>query len=261
MLDEYSNAFNAAAPGVPVIGGLPSYHANGDCNAVLRNGRVFSDRAAVLGLSGNVRPVFSVQNVTANDAERKRRVTGAKDNVIYRVGNQSFTDYLRDMGLPVEKLTQGNNTITFVSNPLLLESAKDETDIPFRFARTLHEIDLEKGSGTAIGQVPEGVTISICTLQRSEIEQAAAEGMTALSEKMQAAKQEGYVYSTVFAVSCIGRHLLMLPKGEVEIERLLSVFPKELTLSGFYSYGEIGPQGDGQSRNFAHNESLVLCAI
>lgn len=261
MLDAYSNAFNAVAPGVPVVGGLPSYNASGDTNLTFAGGEAWPDRLVMLAIAGPLKPVFSVQNVISNDAQRKRKVTRAKDNVVYEVGEQRFTDYLREIGLPVEKLTQGNNTITFVSNPLLLEKGADAEGSDYSFARTLHEINLEEGSGTAIGEIPSGATLSVCTLQRDEIEQAALAGVRDLKEKMASAQSSGYAYSTVLAVSCIGRHLLMLPNNDAETKQILADFPSGLSLSGFYSYGELGPQGSGQQRIFAHNESLVLCAF
>lgn len=256
MLDEYAMGFNLRCPGIPVLGGLPSYNAAGDKNLVIFGGEAYFDRLALLAVGGSVRPVFSVNNVASVNADRKRKVTKSKDNTVYRVGEQTFTDYLREVGLPVENLTEGNNTITFVTNPLLLESAQDG----FSFVRTLHEINLEEGSGTAIGQIPEGAIISICLLERGEIEKSAREGMRALKDKM-AAQNENYTYSTVLAVSCIGRHLLMLPNNDAEVNSLLSEFPGGLVLSGFYSYGELGPQGASQTQNFAHNESLIFCAI
>ena len=256
MLDEYASGFNRCCPGVPVLGGLPSYNATGDFNLTIFGGEAYPDRLVLLGIGGDLRPVFSVNNVTSADADRKRKVTKAKGNVVYNVGDQSFTDYLREVGLPVDSLTEGNTTITFVSNPLLLENSQ----AGYSFVRTLHELNLEEGSGTAIGQIPEGATISVCVLQRSEIEQSAKAGMKNLKEKMRVAEGEGYNYSTIFAVSCIGRHLLMLPNKDAEVKSLLSEFPSGLALIGFYGYGELGPQGT-QTQNFAHNESLILCAI
>ena len=257
MLDEYALGFNRCCPGVPVFGGLPSYNATGDSNLTIFCGEAYPDRLVLLAIGGNLRPVFSVNNVTTVDADRKRKVTKARGNVVYRVGEQSFTDYLREVGLPVDNLTEGNTTITFVSNPLLLESAREG----YSFVRTLHEINPEEGSGTAIGQIPEGATISVCLLQRAEIEQSAKAGMKRLKEKMAAAGGDGYSYSTVLAVSCIGRYLLMLPNKSAEVDSLLSEFPEGLTLCGFYSYGELGPQGTSGAQNFAHNESLIFCAF
>lgn len=255
MLDIYPVRFNEIAPGVPVVGGLPSYNATGDINVTISNDLISPDRLVLLGISGDIRPVFSVQNVTSDDVNRKRRVTSARDNKVYTVGGQPFTEYLEEIGLQVDKLAQGNATITFVSNPLLLESAEDG----YSFARTLHEVDPAEGSGTAIGAIPEGSILSVCSLKSDQIVSAAADGMTALKELM--AKQSGYTYSTVFAISCIGRHLLLLPDNRLEAEKLRDELPSGLTLTGFYSYGEIGPQGISQNQNFAHNESLVLCAF
>jgi hypothetical protein len=255
MLDAYPAAFNKIAPGVPVVGGLPSYNSTGDENLTIFNDGVYGDRMVMLAVSGSIKPVVCVQNVQTTDIERKRRVTKAKDNIVYTVGNQSFTEYLRDSGLPVEQLVQGNNTITFVSNPLLLES----DDGGFSFARTLHEINLDEGSGTAIGMIPEGAILSICSLEREQIGKGAGEGIRSLKEKM--AEHKDYAYSTVLAFSCIGRNLLMLPHNDAEVKQLLTEFPADLSLSGFYGYGEIGPQGAAKKENFAHNESLILCAF
>lgn len=261
MLDAYTKKFNEIAPGVPVLGGLPSYNGTGDNNMTFHNDGAYPDRLVAIGVSGNINPVFSVQNVTKNDADRKRKITKADANTVYEVGDQKFTDYLKDIGLEVEKLTEGNTTVTFVSNPLVIERVNEKGDIDYSFARTLHEINLEDGSGTAIGEIPKGATLSVCSLQRDEIEEAAVIGINDLKEKMGTVAQSGYEFSTIFAVSCIGRHLLMLPNNDVEVKKILSGLPEGVSLSGFYSYGEIGPQGSVQKQNFAHNESLVLCAF
>lgn len=262
MLDEFTLAFNEVAEGIPVVGGLPSHTGSDDANVTISRGQVYRDRLVLLGISGNVRPVFSVQNVTASTVELKRKVTKARDNTVYRVGNQTFVEYMREIGFPLDSLT-GADTVTFVSNPLLLENVKMQGGDDFTFVRTLHKIDIDEGSGTAIGMIPESATLSICSLDRKDIETAAGTGMRDLQEKMARVEKEGYAFSTVFAVSCIGRYLLMSPQGETETKGLLAELPQGISLAGFYGYGEIGPLpwGDTAVMNFAHNESLVLCAL
>lgn len=215
----------------------------------------------LLAISGNLRPVFAVQNVSSAGESRKREVKKAVNNTVYRVGNQRFTDYLRDCGLPVDIMAQGANTVTYVSNPLLLEQKSDDDARSFSFVRTLHALDLEEGSGTAIGKIPEGMTLSVCVLQRSDIERGATLAMGDILSRIAADEGDDYRYSTVLSVSCIGRHLIMLPENDAEVKALQASLPGTLTMAGFYSYGEIGPMGTGSSRIFAHNESLVLCAI
>lgn len=263
MLDEYSTALNRVAEGIPVIGGLPSYNGTGDTNATIYGNEVTEDCLVLLGIAGNLRPVFSVQTVTPSAVDRKRKVTQATDNTVYRVGNQTFVEYMTEIGFPLESLNGVNDTITFVSNPVLLENVRLSGGDSFSFVRTLHKVDLSDGSGTAIGRIPVDATLSICSLERGDIEQAAGVGMRDLRAKMDANQADGYRYSTVLAVSCIGRYLLMVPRSSTEADMLLSQLPKDLALAGFYGYGEIGPLPTGLSGvlNFAHNESLVLCAF
>ncbi|MDL2288879.1 FIST C-terminal domain-containing protein [Oscillospiraceae bacterium OttesenSCG-928-F05] len=256
MLDVYAERLGTLAPGVPLVGGLPSYTGPGDSNCTFFEGEVYSDRLVLLGISGDVRPVFAVQNVAGSDVNRKRKVTKAVANTIFEVNGQPFVEYLQDVGLQVEQLVEGNTTVTFVSNPLLVEVPEGGN-----FVRTLHAIDSAAGSGTAIGRIPEGATVSVCALDGATIEGAAAEGMEAIKTRMAQNSGDGYAYTTVLAVSCIGRHLLLLPENHREAARLQATLPEGLTLSGFYSYGELGPQGTGRTQNFAHNESLILCAF
>ncbi len=261
MLDAFTNALNAVAPNVPVLGGLPSYNGPGDRNLTIFGSRASEDSLVMLVIAGNIKPVFAIQNVSGSPVERKRKVTRARDNVVYEVGGATFVDYLREVGIPVEKLVGGNSTITSVSNPLLLENVRVHGQTNYSFVRTLHKIDLEDGSGTAIGEIPLDATLSICSLQSEHIQQAALEGMDDLTGKMR--ETPGYAYTTLLAISCIGRYLLMVPNSGDEVKNLQTKLPAGMTLSGFYSYGEIGPIPGAQGGlvNFAHNESLVLCAF
>ncbi len=261
-LDKFTNTFNRIAGGVPVIGGIPSNNENGDINGVIHDGNVYPTRLALLCISGNLNPVWSVRRVTGSSVERKRKVTSAEGNVVHRVGDQKFADYMMDLGFTAEMLTQGNTTTMFVSNPLLLEQAGPDGEV-FSFVRTLHKVDPVEGSGTAVGYIPEGATLSICSLEKSDIEQAAVLGMRELNEKIAANSGPDYQYNTVLAVSCIGRYLLMLPTSDVEAKQILSNLREGFTMGGFYSYGEIGPvPTEGNAiKSFAYNESLVLCAF
>lgn len=262
MLDEYVNLLNKIAEGVPVIGGLPSNHSNVDINATFLNDTLQPGAMALLAIKGNIRPVFSLQNITGAKVERKRKVTRARNNVVYEVGNQRFTDYMEELGISGEKLTDSNKSYFFVANPLILENIPQAEDPGFSFARTLHEVNMEEGTGTAIGMVPEGATLSICTLSRRDIEKSAVLAMADLAEKMAPGKAEGYQYSTMLAISCIGRHLLLLPANHAEVDCLLAQFPEDMQMAGFYSFGEISPLPNKNSVfNFAYNESLVLCAF
>lgn len=266
VMDVYPETLNRIAPEVPVIGGVPSYNDGVDESLLFFREHLYPDRMALLLCSGNIRPVFSVQSINTRPIERKRVVTSAKGNTIYRVGDSTFTDYLEKLGLPVAKLATGNTTVAFSSNPLLLEHSPDSSD-DFFFLRMLHKINLEEGSGTALNRIPEGSTISVCPLDRSEIASAATTASEQLIAGMEAIcdNHKEYEFSTVLVVSCIGRLLMLIPKNSKEADGLLADLPADLSLAGFYSYGEIAPLSytatDLPANNFAHNESLILCAF
>lgn len=262
MLDAYTDVFTEVAPSVPFVGGLPSYNGNGDTNMTVYNGEVYPDRLVLLTISGNLKPVFSLQTVLESQEIKKRRVTHAEDNVIYKVDNLKFTDYLTEIGMPLESISDINKTVSFVANPLLVEDTREGFGKDFKYLRSLHDVDLDVGSATAIGRVPQGGYISIHPLNRNEIGKAALLGIRKLKEKMEEVSKDGYQFSTVLGVSCIGRYVIMTPNSGVEVENLLKEFPQELNLTGFYSYGEISPlEIPGGIMNFSHNESLVLCAF
>ncbi len=257
MLDEYCDALNRVAPEVPVIGGVPSNNGNGDLNAVFANGSVCESRMALLLVSGNVRPVFSISGVEGGVAQYKRKVTKAHANAVYEVGGERFTDYLKEFGFDVEALSSRNTAISFVTNPLILEISDD-----IAFVRMLHKLNIGDGSGTAIGSIPEGAFLSICAIDREAIVKTASAGIRALLEEMAANEKDGYRYTTILAVSCIGRFTVMLPDEGAEVRAVCSALPEALSLSGFYGYGEIGPLSGGCFKgSFSHNESLVFCAL
>lgn len=262
MLDTYTETFTKVAPGIPVIGGLPSYNGNGDSNMTIYKGSAREDRMVMLGISGNIKPVFNVLTVLESREIKKRRVTKAKDNVIYKVDNLTFTEYLEELGMPLSNMEDINNTVSLVANPLLVEETGDTFGDSFKYLRALHAYDLETGSGTAIGKVPEGAYISIHPLDRNEIGAAAEQGIRTLKGMMEAEERNGCRYTTVMAISCIGRHVIMTPNSGVEVESILKEFPKDMTFGGFYSNGEISPLPvPGGFVTFSHNESLVLCAF
>lgn len=263
MLDEYPAILNRIAPGVPTVGGLHTSGGDEDASGVFFNGLLCEGCMVMVLVTGNIHPVFSVRSVAGSPIERKRKVTKSVGNVIYTVGDQRFTDYLMEIGLPLDKLVAASQTIAYITNPLLLENISQDGTESFSFVRTLYATDLEKGTGTAIGRVPEGATLSVCSLNRSDIQEGGRNGVERILQEMEKNPDPAYSYSTVLAVSCIGRHTILLPNSRLEADGMLSLLPGSLSMIGFYSHGEIGPlsTANGQLVNHAHNESLILCAF
>jgi hypothetical protein len=262
-LDEYVDILNELSDGTPVFGGLPSSNvADGDI-LMFADGKVYSDRAALVLISGAVKPVFSVQNFLSEISQQKHIVTGADKNVIRTVEDVTFVDYLRRLGMPVDDLIAQGDLAVYVSTPLkVYMNSKNERDkIPV--ARTVKTLNLADGSGVLFGAIPENSAISIVTMKRQDIQDSCEMAIHEIKEKIAAVSETGYKYSTIICISCGGRYMVMGDDKDAEGDMLRNSVPEGMAFSGFYAYGEICPTivENGHALNRVHNESIVICAL
>jgi len=61
------------------------------------------------------------------------------------------------------------------------------------------------------------------------------------------------------AISCVGRRLVLRERTEEETEATLETLPAGTTQVGFYSYGELSPQGAGSCD--LHNQTMTLTLV
>jgi hypothetical protein len=261
-LDDYVDILSGVSGDIPIFGGLPSSNvADGDI-LMYANGRPYTDRAAVVLVGGNVRPLFSVQNVLSAFSEQKRTVTKAKDNLIYTVEGMSFVDYLKSVGMSVDDLIEQGDLAVYVSTPLKVYLNKDDYNDGIPVVRTIKTLNPEDGSGILFGSISEKSTVSIATMKRRDIQDSCRMAIEEILKKI-GTNGEGYTYTTLICVSCGGRYMVMADDKDIEGNIILENLPEYLTLSGFYAYGEICPTmvRDGKAINRVHNESIVMCAL
>jgi hypothetical protein len=261
-LDDYVDILSEVSGNIPIFGGLPSSNvADGDI-LMYGNGRPYGDRAAIVLVGGNVRPLFSVQNVLSTFSEQKGTVTKARDNVIYSVENMPFVDYLKSVGMAVDDLIEQGDLAVYVSTPLKVYLNKNDYNDGIPVVRTVKTLNPEDGSGVLFGSISEKSTISIATMKRQDIQDSCKMAIKEILEKIEA-NRDDYAYTTLICVSCGGRYMVMADDKEIEGDIILANLPKNLTLSGFYAYGEICPTvvRDGKAVNRVHNESIVMCAL
>ncbi|MDR2587018.1 MAG: FIST C-terminal domain-containing protein [Coriobacteriales bacterium] len=253
--DKYANTLGALAHDAPVIGGICSDYYEYKHARVFLNGEEYTDSIVLVCLWGEVRPTFSIRHVTSKFAERIRRVVEARDNIVYRVGDETFVEYLEGFGLRTDV---SDPLMAFTSYPMMLtQEAGDETPL----MRHIAALDLETGAGTFIADVPVGALANICLISRDDIKVSARESMESLLTKM--AEQHDYEYSTVFCVSCGGRSVILGADSGAEGDILAEQLPEGLVLAGAYCMGELCPTRyvDGVARNRFHNCSITFCAL
>jgi len=172
-----------------------------------------------------------------------RTITRSTGNVVYEIDHQPalqlYKTYLGDMA---EELP--GSGLRF---PL---SIKNRDGISL--IRTLLSVDEQAQSLTFAGDVPEG---SIALLMKGNLDDL-IEGAEIAAKQ---ACGEGRGLAVI--ISCIGRRMLMDQLSDGELEVVQETLGDEVTLTGFYSYGELAPY----SRDFwqcqLHNQTMTLFSL
>ncbi|MDR1211765.1 MAG: FIST C-terminal domain-containing protein [Spirochaetaceae bacterium] len=251
--DVYPGVISRTAPGVPVIGGVASDDYDYKRARVFLSGKEYKDSLVLVGIRGNISPVFALRHVTSRFAERIRRVVEAEKNVVYRVGDETFVKYLEGFGL---KTDVEDPLLAFTSYPMMLtREEKDETPL----MRHIAALNLKDGSGTFFGDVPAGTLANICLVNKEDVMAACRESMQALLDEGKNRKDREY--GTVLCISCCGRAMILGSDPEAEGRILSEMLPPGLTLFGAYCLGEICPvrHKGGDVSNRFHNCSIAFC--
>ena len=254
--DKYPDILTEEMQGAPAMGGVASDDYDYERARVFLSGKEYKDSLVIVSVRGNVKPVFSVRHVTSRFAERIRRVVDAKDNVVYRVGDETFVRYLEGFGL---KTDVEDPLLAFTSYPMMLtREGGDEAPL----MRHISGLNLEDGSGSFFGDVPTGTLANICLINKDDITAACSESVKALLEEAEK-DRGGYEYSTVFCFSCCGRAMILGADSDAEGRVLSEALPAHLRLAGAYCLGEICPTlyKDGKASNRFHNCSITFCMI
>jgi len=62
-------------------------------------------------------------------------------------------------------------------------------------------------------------------------------------------------------ISCIGRKLILKQRIEEELQAVSDFVGEECKMTGFYSYGEIGPSGRDTLDSQLHNQTMTVTLL
>ncbi len=250
-------ALNAATDGLPIYGSTASDNLTFDGYRVFCNERVVKNGMVLALIAGNVSPRFVRVNSVERTASFSYEITSSKGNVVYRLGDISFVDALKKEHMVAE---QENVMSTYILSPFVVTVGKGSGD-RVEVARVLSTLDLEAGSGTFLGEMPEGATIGIGLINRDDVCRTVEKAFMQIFREL---AQEENDYSTLLCTSCCARFLALMNNPSVEAETYLDRLPEGLSLMGLYAYGECCPvQGkkNGQHYNMFHNFSFTILAL
>lgn len=175
-----------------------------------------------------------------------RAVTASEGNVLHALDGSP--------ALPLYREYLGDYAASLPGAALLFPLSVSDDTGQGAVVRTILAIDEQAGTMTFAGDVPQDATAHLMTSTTDQLAEAAASAATAACATL----PPGAPVAAV-AVSCVGRRLAMGQRTDDELVATLSGLPPGAVLTGFYSYGEIGP-GDG-GRAVLHNQTMTVLAV
>jgi hypothetical protein len=232
---------------VVVTGGLAGDGDRFQKTWVLHDGAPASGYVTAAGLYGKRLHIGCGSNGGWDIFGAERRVTRAKDNILYELdGKPALRIYKEYLGPRAADLPA--SALLF---PLALRASRDA---PKSLVRTILAISEADQSMTFAGDVPEGYLAQLMRANFDHLVDAASKAGKDAGANTSAA---GGMLS--LAISCVGRRLVLGEHAEDETEAVLDSLPAGTQQIGFYSYGEISPYISGTCD--LHNQTMTVTTI
>lgn len=173
-----------------------------------------------------------------------REISKSHENVLYELDGKPALDLYKDyLGDKAKDLPASG--LLF---PLSIKTSKDSTK---ELVRTILSVNEEDRSLTFAGDIPEGGQARLMKANFESLydgaSRAAENSISVLKERAQLA----------LLISCVGRKLILKQHTEDEVESVREVIGDEAMMTGFYSYGELGPDREGDSC-YLHNQTMTI---
>jgi hypothetical protein len=236
---------------IPLTGGLAGDGAKFEETLVGGDGPPRSGQVAAVGFYGAAVRIGHGSAGGWDEFGPRRRITRSKGNLLYELDGEPALDlYERYLGEEEAKGLPG----TALLFPLLIrDPAKPDHDV----VRTILAVDRDNRSMTFAGDVPEGF---IAQLMRGNFDRLAAGAAEAARQARTGLGSNRDQEGLAVLVSCIGRRLLMGQHTVDEVEAAGVELGSRLPRVGFYSYGEISPQGASGVCQL-HNQTMTVTTI
>lgn len=247
----------------PLFGGMNMNDLDSTKAAVFAGGEAYRDRMVLIALGGGIRPVFGVGSQMTPMSEYAPAVTESDYNVVYRLDDMSFCDYMRSVGISPEDRRNGVDALVqYGPLPCQLRNKLAEDD-GIAELRCISYTNVEAGSAAFSSSLPLGTRVNMGLIQKDDVADSFRSCMDTLQQRMAKETETGYEYSVLFAVPCVARYFAMLGGENLESRLLLAETPGHLAVSAYYGFLEVGPTlgHKGEVHNRSHNASIVMCAI
>lgn len=243
----FAHTLRAALPdGVCATGGLAGDADRFAETLVCGNGTGRSGRVVGVGLYGDALKVGYGSQGGWDSFGPARRVTRSLGNVLFELdGESALALYKRYLGEKASALP--GSALLF---PLLLEDPARGGGL----VRTVLAVDEAAGSLTFAGDIPEGAQARLMKANFDRLVDGACGSASTSLQRLGGTRAQ-----LAILISCVGRKLVLRQRVEEEVEAVREVLP-QAALAGFYSYGELCPQGSVGSCEL-HNQTMTITTL
>lgn len=239
----------------PIIGGIASDEFKFAEKKVFVNGRVLSDGYAVILVAGKFKPVVAVGGVP-NKGLPRYKITGSDGPVLKSIDDIPILEFLKKHEVNINS-SEGLLFAPFSA----VQGDSDENGQPI--CRPLIHLDKENGTALSYVNMPQGSMVSFQIISAEDLKRTVEDAAKKVMDTI-AASSGDYTYSSVFCVTCAGRHVVLAFEREYEADIAKKYFGSSMQYAGFYAFTEIGPtriDDDGYASNHSHNLSVIFCAF
>jgi len=239
----------------PIVGGVASDEFKFAEKRVFVNNAVLCDGYALLLIAGNFKPIVAVGGVP-NKGLPRYRITESEGPVLKSIDNMPILEFLTKNNVNLDS-SEGLLFAPFSA----VQGDSDDEDHPI--CRPLIAIDKERGTARSYVNMPQGSMVSFQLISADDLKETVEDAARAVMEKVEAATGD-YTYSSVFCITCAGRHVVLAFDREYEANIAKKYFAGKMEYAGFYAFTEIGPtkiREDGSANNHSHNLSAIFCAF
>lgn len=238
-----SGLTNVIGDNIPITGGLSGDNSEFIRTSLIANTYAKDKIVVYAAFYGDIKIGYSA-NGGWNTFGIERVITKADNNIIYEFDfKPALNIYKKYLGELAKKLpVSGYRFPLSIRHPNTNDS----------FVRSLVDIDEENKSIIVGGYVPEG---AYCRLMKSNTYNLidATKIATENSLKMLSTKNA----ELAIVISCCGRRAVLKQRIDEEVENIQNTLGKNIIITGFYSYGEIG-HSNKNSKCEMHNQTMTI---
>ena len=255
--DSILSELNRLSGNLPVYGALASDSFSMGGYRIFFNEEIRQRGQLIVLVAGNTEPRFYHINSISNKAASSFQVTESKGNIVYRLGQETFVDVLRQQGMSVDKkMVLGD----YILSPFVVSVEYPGGD-QVEYARTLAYLDHEHGSAGFLGSVPDNAVMSVAIISRADVQTSVAKGFDQVFEDL---RNSNGRYKTILCSTCCARFIALGSDTAAEAQAYKNGLPDDVSLIGIYSYGEYCPikgSKTGNIYNSFHNFTFSILMI